>query len=62
MSDVVPSHRRASPLTERDPRVRAVIQAAYILGVAGYIYTMREWTLPDGGSLFWPGPDDVAQG
>ncbi|KAI0760690.1 hypothetical protein C8Q74DRAFT_1387744 [Fomes fomentarius] len=35
------------------PKRRLVIQLAYILGIAGYIYTMRWWTQADD-SLFWP--------
>lgn len=44
--------RRKRSLTDMH---RAAIQLAYILGIAGYVYTMRRWTLADN-SLFWPAP------
>ncbi|KAL1948736.1 hypothetical protein VTO73DRAFT_10542 [Trametes versicolor] len=42
------------------PKQRRVIQLAYILGIAGYVYTMRQWTLADN-SLFWLAPGQVAR-
>ncbi|TBU23869.1 hypothetical protein BD311DRAFT_781383 [Dichomitus squalens] len=35
------------------PKRRRAIQTAYLLGIAGYVYTMRRWTRADD-SLFWP--------
>ncbi|KAI0641398.1 CAAX protease self-immunity-domain-containing protein [Trametes meyenii] len=40
------------------PARRRLVQLAYLLGIAGYIYTMRRWTRADD-SLFWPAPDQV---
>ncbi|KAH9887992.1 hypothetical protein C8Q73DRAFT_656137 [Cubamyces lactineus] len=42
------------------PKRRRLIQLAYLLGIAGYIYTMRWWTQADD-SLFWPAPGRVAR-
>ncbi|KAI0765928.1 hypothetical protein BD413DRAFT_481788 [Trametes elegans] len=42
------------------PNRRRLIQLAYILGIAGYIYTMRSWTRADD-SLFWPAPGQAAR-
>lgn len=36
------------------------IQAMYLLGIAGYAYTMRWWTQADD-SLFWPAPGQPAR-
>ena len=41
-------------------RCAIVIQLAYLLGIAGYIYTMRWWTQADD-SLFWPAPGQPAR-
>ncbi|KAL6302709.1 hypothetical protein BKA93DRAFT_736379 [Sparassis latifolia] len=35
------------------PRRRTAIKFAYILGIAGYVYAMCNWTLADD-SLYWP--------
>ncbi|KAI1784169.1 hypothetical protein LXA43DRAFT_976809 [Ganoderma leucocontextum] len=35
------------------PKRRRAIQIAYLLGITGYVYTMRGWTQADD-SLFWP--------
>ncbi|KAI0330714.1 Abi-domain-containing protein [Cubamyces sp. BRFM 1775] len=42
------------------PKRRRLIQLAYLLGIVGYIYTMRWWTQADD-SLFWPAPGRVAR-
>ncbi|KAI0717157.1 hypothetical protein C8Q76DRAFT_426110 [Earliella scabrosa] len=42
------------------PSRRLAIQAAYLLGIVGYIYTMRSWTRADN-SLFWPAPGRSAR-
>ncbi|KAI0659924.1 CAAX protease self-immunity-domain-containing protein [Cubamyces menziesii] len=42
------------------PTRRRHIQMAYLLGIVGYIYTMRWWTQADD-SLFWPAPGRVAR-
>ncbi|KAI0367428.1 Abi-domain-containing protein [Pilatotrama ljubarskyi] len=40
------------------PKRRRLIQLMYLLGIAGYVYTMREWTRADD-SLFWPAPGQI---
>ncbi|KAI0754126.1 hypothetical protein C8Q80DRAFT_1093736 [Daedaleopsis nitida] len=42
------------------PNRRRAIQAAYVLGIAGYIYTVRAWTRTDD-STFWPTPGQSAR-
>ncbi|RPD60277.1 Abi-domain-containing protein [Lentinus tigrinus ALCF2SS1-7] len=42
------------------PKRRLAIQLAYLLGIAGYVYSMRWWTKADD-SLFWPAPGQPAR-
>ncbi|KAI0693525.1 hypothetical protein C8T65DRAFT_64049 [Cerioporus squamosus] len=42
------------------PKRRLAIQLAYLLGIAGYVYTMQWWTQADD-SLFWPAPGQPAR-
>ncbi|OSD05062.1 hypothetical protein PYCCODRAFT_1362778 [Trametes coccinea BRFM310] len=42
------------------PKRRRLIQLAYLLGIVGYVYTMRRWTQAED-SLFWPAPGRVAR-